>query len=101
MTDFHKLFMVNINKMIEKKTGASLLVIYVIYGRLVYTDSKKTVLFTFPTAGFLPLMQLLKCNYNAYRVVYVCSIMSLTIRIDLYLSVLSNFITSLMYNIKK
>ena len=30
------------NKMIHKKTGASFLVIYVIYVSLVYTDSKKT-----------------------------------------------------------
>ena len=33
---------VNINKMIHKKTGASFLVVYVIYVSLVYTDSKKT-----------------------------------------------------------
>ena len=32
-----------INKMIHKKTGASFLVIYVIYVSLVYTDSKKAV----------------------------------------------------------
>ena len=30
------------NKMIHKKIGASLLVVYVIYVSLVYTDSKKT-----------------------------------------------------------
>ena len=58
MTDFHKLFMVNINKMIKKKTGASFLVVYVIYGGLLYTNSKKTVVFTPPTAGFMPFMQL-------------------------------------------
>ena len=62
MTDFHKLFMVKINKMIEKKTEASFLVVYEIYGSLVYTDSKKTALFTPPTAGFIPFMQLLKCS---------------------------------------
>ena len=33
---------VKINKMIHKKTGASFLVVYVIYVSLVYTDSKKT-----------------------------------------------------------
>ena len=44
MTDFHKLFLVKINKMIiEKKTEGILLVVYVIYGSLVYTDSKKIV----------------------------------------------------------
>ena len=43
MTDFHKLFMVKINKMIEKKTGVIFLVVYVIDGGLVYTDNMKTV----------------------------------------------------------
>ena len=43
MTDFHKLFIVKMNKMIQKKTGASFLVVYVIDVSLVYTDSKKTV----------------------------------------------------------
>ena len=43
VTDFHKLFMVKTNKMIKKKTGEIFLVVYVIYGGLVYTYSKKTV----------------------------------------------------------
>ena len=55
MADFHKLFMVKINKMIEKKTGGIFLVVYVIFGSLVYTYSKKTVC-------FIPYMQLLKGN---------------------------------------
>ena len=42
MTDFRKLFMVKINKMIKKKTGGIFLVVYVIYDSLVHTDSKKT-----------------------------------------------------------
>ena len=42
MTDFHRLFMLKINKMIKNKTVASL-VVYVIYGSIVYIDSKKTV----------------------------------------------------------
>ena len=33
---------VKMNKMIDKKTGASFLVVYVIYVSFVYTDSKKT-----------------------------------------------------------
>ena len=33
---------VKMNKMIHKKTGASFLVVYVIYVSLVYTDRKKT-----------------------------------------------------------
>ena len=56
MTDFHKLLIVKMNKMINKKTGASFLVVYVSYGSLVYTDSKKNVLFTLSTAGFIPSM---------------------------------------------
>ena len=42
---------VKMDKMIHKKTGASCLVIYVIYVSLVYTDSKETVsiMFTPPT----------------------------------------------------
>ena len=48
MTDFHKLFTVKMNKMIHKKTGASFLVVYVIYVSLVYTDSKKTAMFIPP-----------------------------------------------------
>ena len=43
MTDFHKLSMVKIDKMIKNKTGGTFLVVYVIDGSLVYTDSKKTV----------------------------------------------------------
>ena len=43
MTDFHKLFMLKINKMIKKRTWVSFLVLYVIYGSLVCIDSKKTV----------------------------------------------------------
>ena len=63
MTDFHKLFMVNINKLIKKKTGASFLVVYVIYGSLEYIDSKKTVSCLLPpTAGLIPSKQLLKNN---------------------------------------
>ena len=58
MTDFHELSMVKINKMIKKRTGGVFLVVYVIYGGLMYADSKKTVLFTPPTAGFIPYMQL-------------------------------------------
>ena len=60
MTDFLKLFLVKVNKMIEKKTGGIFLVVCEIYGSLVYSDSKKTVLFTPPTAGFTAYTQLLK-----------------------------------------
>ena len=39
---------VKMNKMIHKKTGASFLVVYIIYVSLVYTDSKKTASCLFP-----------------------------------------------------
>ena len=66
MTDFHKLFMVKINKMIKKKTGGIFLVVYVIYGSVVNIDSKKTGLFTSQTAASCHvIMQLLKRNQNA------------------------------------
>ena len=39
---------VKMSKMIHKKTGASFLVVYVIYVSLVYTDSKKTASCLFP-----------------------------------------------------
>ena len=39
---------VKMNKMIVKKTGASFLVVYVIYVSLVYKDSKKTASFLLP-----------------------------------------------------
>ena len=49
--------------MINKNTGASFLVVYVIYGSLVYTDNmQENCLVYSPTAGFIPFMQLLKGN---------------------------------------
>ena len=91
MTDFHKLFMVKINKMIKKnkKPGGIFLVVYVIYGSLVQTDSKKTLSCLLPQlpASYLVIMQLLKGNQNVnwyvYSAVYVCSIIFLTIRTGL------------------
>ena len=60
MTDFHKLFMVKINEMIKKKTGVIFLVVYVIYGSLVYTDSKKTMSCLLLS---LPVSYLLSSNF--------------------------------------
>ena len=57
MTDFHKLLMVKIKKMIKKKIGGIFLVVYVIYNSLLYTDSKKSVSCLLL---FIPFMQLLK-----------------------------------------
>ena len=105
MTDFHKLFMVKITKMIKKKTGGIFLVVYVIYGSLVYTDSKKLCLVYSSDCRLHTICatfeRYVKCKLYGYRAVYVCSIMSLTIRIGLYLSVLSNLIINLMCNIIK
>ena len=64
MTDFHKLFMVKINKMIKTITAGIFLVVYVIYGSLVYADSKNTVSCLLPRlqASYHIIMQLFKCN---------------------------------------
>ena len=63
MTDFHKLFIVKLNKIIHKKTRASFLVAYVIYVSLVYTDSKKTASCLLP--GLLPRLSTWNhlCNF--------------------------------------
>ena len=45
---------VKMNKMIHKKTGASFLVVYVIYVSLVYTDSKKTASCLLPRHTIFP-----------------------------------------------
>ena len=50
MTDFHKLFMVKMNKMIKKKTGGIFLVVYEFMVALCIQIAKNIVLFT----GFIP-----------------------------------------------
>ena len=50
---------VKMNKMIHKKTGASFLVVYVIYVSLVYTDSKKLC---HVYSSDVPSLQLLEGN---------------------------------------
>ena len=94
---------IKINKMIHKKTGASFLVVYVIYVSLLYTDSKKTapclllrhtIFATFgrqfkkcllvPIQGGLYLFHYALDNLNCLLFVF-----------------LSNLIISSMYNIKK
>ena len=49
------------NKMIHKKTGASFLVVYVIYGSLVYTD---TVFPQFNAPGRLPIFEVFGGGLN-------------------------------------
>ena len=50
--------------MIHKKTRASLLVVYVIYVSLVYTDSKKTVMFTPPTYHLCNFWKVIKMPHT-------------------------------------
>ena len=53
---------VKMNKMIHKKTGASFLVVYVIYVSLVYTDSKEAASCLPPDIPSLQLLEgKLKC----------------------------------------
>ena len=68
---------VKMNKMIHKKTGASFLVVYVIY------DSKKTASYLLPrhtifADNFWKAIKMPTCAY-AYKAVYICSIMFCTI----------------------
>ena len=49
---------VKMNKIIHKKTGASFLLVYVIYVSLVYTDNKKTVCHAY--SPNIPSLQLLE-----------------------------------------
>ena len=51
---------VKMNKMINKKTGASFLVVYVIYVSLVYIDSKKTASCYSPDIPSLQLWKAIK-----------------------------------------
>ena len=88
------------NKMIHKKTGASFLVVHVIYVSLVYTDSKKTascllhrhiIFATFGRQIKMPNCTLQGCLYLFH---YVLN------NLDWLLFVfLSNLIIDLMYNI--
>ena len=98
----HETSIVKMNKMIHKKTGASFLVVYVIYVSLVYTYSKKIA------SCLLPLHTILATFGRQVKCLLVC------IQGGLYLFhyvldnlnwlifvFLSNLIINLMYNIKK
>ena len=90
------------NKMIHKKTGASFLVVYVIYVSLVYTDSKKTVRCLLPQHTiFSTFGRQLKCllvrrQGGLYLFHYVLDSLNWLLFVFL-----SNLIINLMYNIKK
>ena len=93
---------VKMNKMIHKKTGASFLVVYVIYVSLVYTDSKITASCLFPRPTiFVTFGRQLKCllvglQAGLYLFHYVLDNLNWLLFVFL-----SNLIISLMYNIKK
>ena len=93
---------VKVNKMIHKKTGASFLVVYVIYVSLVYTDSNKTALCLllrhtiFATFGRQLKCLLVHIQGGLYLFHYVLD--NLNWLVFLFLS---NLIINLMYNIKK
>ena len=93
---------VKMNKMIHKITGASFLVVYVIYVTLVYTDSKKTASCLRPRHTiFATFGRQLKCllvliQVDLYLFDYVLDNLNWLIFVFL-----SNLIINLMYNIKK
>ena len=90
------------NKRIHKKTGASFLVVYVIYVSLVYTDSKKTASCLLPRHTiFATFGKKLKCllvsiQDGLYLFCYVLDNLNWLVFVFL-----SNLIINLMYNIKK
>ena len=105
MTDFHKLFIVKLNKIIHKKTGASFLVAYVIYVSLVYTDSKKTVSCLLPRlstsyhlCNFQKVTKMPSCRHTGrlMSIYYVLNNLNWLVFVFL-----SNLIINLMYNIIK
>ena len=63
---------VKMNIMIHKKTGASFLVVYVIYVSLVYTDSKKTASY-FSSILFHTIQVIYKIRDNLLRS-YMCQV---------------------------
>ena len=92
---------VKMNKMIHKKTGASFLVVYVVYVSLVYTDSKKTASCLLPRHTiFATFGRQLKClvriQGGLYLFHYVLDNLNWLVFVFL-----SNLIINLMYNIKR
>ena len=93
--------LVKMNKMIHKKTGASFLVVYVIYVSLVYTDSKKTASCLLPRHTIFAtfgrqLSLLVRIQGGLYLFHYVLDNLNWLLFVFL-----SNLIINLMYNIKK
>ena len=93
---------VKMNKMIHKKTGASFLVVYVIYVSLVYTDSRKTTSCLLPRHTIFATFgrQIKKCllvrmQGGLYLFHYVLDNLNWLVFVFL-----SNLIINLMCNIK-
>ena len=93
---------VKMNKMIHKKTGASFLVVYVIYVGLVDTDSKKTAsCLLLPHTIFATVGRQLKCLLiRIHGVLYLFHYVLDNLNWLLFVF-LSSLIINLMYNIKK
>ena len=93
---------VKMNKMIHKKTGASFLVVYVIYVSLVYTYSKKIASCLIPRHTiFATFGKQLKCLLVRIQGGFYLSHYVLDNLNWLLFVFLSNLILNLMYNIKK
>ena len=75
---------VQMNKMVHKKTGASFIVVYVVYVSLVYTDGRQLKCLLVRIQGGFYLFHYVLDNLNWLLFVF-----------------LSNLIINLMYNIKK
>ena len=89
---------VKMNKMIHKETGASFLVVYVIYVSLVYTDSKETASCLFPRHTIFATFGRPTCTIQGglYLLHYVLDNLNWLLFVFL-----SNLIINLKYNIKK
>ena len=89
---------VKMNKMIHRKTGASFLVVYVIYVSLVYTDSKKTASCLLPQHTIFSTFgrQFVRIQGGLYLFHYVLDNLNWLLFVFL-----SNLIINLMYNIKE
>ena len=90
------------NKMIHKKTGESFLVVYVIYVRLVYIDSKKTASCLLPRhtifATFGKQLKCLLVHIQGGLYLFHNVLDNLNWLLFVFLS---NLIMNLMHNIKK
>ena len=97
-------FIVKMNKIIHKKTGASFLVVYVIYVSLVFSGSEKTASCLFPRHTiFATFGRQIKCllvciQGGLYLFHYVLDNLNWLQNLFVFLF---NLIINLMYNIKK